>query len=209
MAGKRMTVCPRHVSIARRTVTSLLLFSVALTAYAVKPITLVPVGRQMVGSLSIDVTPGWNTLNADPKGGPTLAVWTCDGSLLDRLMIYSGVGDDRPLSTDRTHVPLPHFRASMPQSDLVTFVEKNLATMFGDDPATVTSRDVRPQAFGDNAGILFEVEITPVELAHYKGIIGAFVADRKLYLMMYIGADPYYYDAHLAAARDMIVSARL
>lgn len=204
-----MRVLPRDLPIAWRTLTSLFLLSVALTAYAVKPITLVPVGQQMVGALKIDVTPGWNTMNADPKGGPTLAVWTCDGSLLDRLMIFSGVGDDRALSVERSEVQRPHFKASMQQSDLVTFVEKNLESMFGDDPAVITSSNVRPQAFGDNAGILFEVDITPVELAHYKGTIGAFVADRKLYLMMYIGADPYYYDAHLGAARDMIVSARL
>jgi len=180
-----------------------------LSMCAARPITLVPTGQQSIGNLKIDAVAGWNTLNFESKGGPPTAVWTCDGSLLDRLMIYGGVGDDRPLSNERDKVGLPRFRVSMPQSDLVTFIETNLAAMFGDDPAVVASSNVRAQDFGGHPGILFELDITPVELAHYKGTAGAFVAEQKLYLIMYIGADPYYYDARLAAAQQMIVSARL
>jgi hypothetical protein len=182
---------------------------VVLTTCAAKPITLLPVGEQTVGALRIDVTAGWNTLNADSKGGPSLAIWTCDGALLDRLVIYAGVGDGRTLSVERSKVQLPHFRASMPQNELVAFVEDNLKTMFGDEPAAVVSSNVQVQDFGSNAGILFEVDIAPVELAHYRGTVGAFVAEQKLYLMMYLGAHPHYYDAHLAAAKEMILSARL
>ena len=204
-----MTTSRIDLQVAVRVVTPLVLLFTVLTTYAAKPITLVPVGQQTVGSLKIDVAAGWNTLNAESKGGPAIAIWTCDGPLLDRLMIYAGIGDDHALSIERSKVQLPHFEASMPQNELVTFVEENLKTMFGDDPAAVVSSNVQAQNFGDNAGILFEVDVTPVKLAHYKGTIGAFVAEKKLYLMMYLGADPHYYDMRLAAAKQMIVSARL
>lgn len=41
----------------------------------------------------------------------------------------------------------------------------------------------------------------------YKSMIGAFVADDKLYSIWYISAEPYCYDKHAAEAENVIQSA--
>jgi hypothetical protein len=172
--------------------------------------TLLPVGVTSVGDLNIDVTPGWNEFRSDPKAEPPRATWTSDGLLLDRVVIYAGVADDQTLVKEQDKsAALPRFHADMTPNELVALIESYLVKMFGEGQALVGSSNLRPQRYGADAGILFDVAITPAEIAYYKGTIGAFVANQKLYLIMYIGADPYYYDKHRAVAEQMIASARL
>ncbi len=43
----------------------------------------------------------------------------------------------------------------------------------------------------------------------YRGSIGGFIADEKLYLVAYLAADPHYFDKHAARADAIIKSAML
>jgi hypothetical protein len=184
----------------------LLMVSTVCTA---RPFELLPAGETAVGDLKIDVAPGWNAGTADPKLLFPAAIWTRDGPLLDRIVVYAGIGDNQPIMNDRKSVKLPRFHKGMASHEWMSVIVSTLTSMFGDDPARVETTNVRPYEFGGHAGILFEVEVTPVEIAYYKGMVAGFVVDQKLYLVMYFGADPYYYDKHLEAAQQMIASARL
>ena len=44
---------------------------------------------------------------------------------------------------------------------------------------------------------------------HVRGGVGAFVADEKLYLIVYLGAQPYYFDKHRDEALAVIRGARV
>lgn len=189
--------------------TPFVLLFVLLTTCAAKPYTLAPEGETSVGRLKIDLVSGWNRGQADPRALFPTAVWTCDGPLLDRLVVYGGVDDNEPFVNDRKGVKRPRFRSGMSSEEWVNVVVATLAALFGDEPAEVTTGNLRPHNFGSNAGILFDVAIAPADVAYYKGTIGGFVVDGKLYLVMYLGADPYYYAKHRAAAEQMIASARL
>lgn len=180
-----------------------------LTTCAAKPFTLAPPGETSVGALKFDVAPGWNMGRSDPTALFPTGTWTCDGPLLDRFIVYAGVDDNQPFVNDRKGVKRPRFRAGMSSDAWVNAVVATLASLFGDDPAQVTTSNLRPHNFGTHAGVLFDVAIAPVTVAYYKAMIGGFVADEKLYLVMYLGADPYYYDKHRAEAEQMIASARL
>jgi len=177
---------------------------------ASNPFTLQPPGETSVGALKIDVSGSWNLLATDAKALPPKAIWTRDGLNLDRMLIYADVADGQTLFKERDKgAALPKFQADMLPNELVAFTESYLSKMFGEGQAIVESSNLRPQRYGQINGIGFDVAIAPAETAYYKGTVGAFVADQKLYLMIYIGADPYYYDKHRAAAQQMIASAHL
>lgn len=176
---------------------------------AATPYSILPAGEAVVGDLKIDVAEGWNTGKPNANALFPAAVWTRDGPFLDRVVVYAGVSDNQRLMNDRKSAALPRFRAEMTSDEWMAVIVATLATVFGDEPALVETSNVRPQSYGRHSGIVFEVAVTPVEIAYYRSTIGGFVANEKLYLIMYIAADPYYYDKHREAALRMIASARL
>ena len=137
-------------------------------------------------------------------------MWTQDGPKLDRILIYAGVANGETLmKSSGKGAALPTFHVGMLPNELVAFTEAYLGKMFGEGQALVESSNLRPQQYGASSGILFNVSIAPAEVAYYRGTIGAFIANERLYLMMYIAADPYYYEKHQARAEQIIASARL
>jgi hypothetical protein len=184
--------------------------AICISGCVSNPYTLLPAGPTQVGTLTLDVSGSWNALTVDTSGGPPRASWTHDGPLLDRLLIFADVGDGETLFKERKKSEaLPRFDAKMLPNELVSFTEAYLGKMFGEGQALVESGNLRPQAYGGNKGIRFEVTISPSEMAYYKSTVGAFIAGEKLYLMLYIAAEPYYYEKFLAAALDTMATARL
>ena len=70
-------------------------------------------------------------------------------------------------------------------------------------------RDLIEDGLGENRGFMFDISAVVTESPMYKGVVGAFIANDELYIMWYIGADPYYYDKHLSDADAIIKSATL
>ena len=68
---------------------------------------------------------------------------------------------------------------------------------------------LRPQRFGENPGVMFDMVATVTESPEYRGVVGAFIADEKLYVLYFLGATPYYYEKHVADATAIIQSARI
>jgi hypothetical protein len=94
-------------------------------------------------------------------------------------------------------------------NELVAFTESYLGKLFGEGEAVVTTANVRPHRFGASPGVLFDAAVQVAEGADRKGVIGAFIANQKLYLVMYLAADPYYFELNRDAAEQVIRSARL
>lgn len=174
--------------------------------------TLVTPGVAAVGPLTVNASAGYNLAPAMFVGGQRKGTqtWTKDGLLLDRLTIIPEVPDGETLLISRAKdAALPVFRKDMLPNEIEELVESTLTKLFGEGEAVVSTSNLRPHRFGEHRGILFDISATVTESPEYKGIVGAFIVDEKLNVMWYVGADPYYYDKHLAAAEAIIKSARL
>lgn len=174
--------------------------------------TLVAPGTLLVGGLQLSPDSAWNLAPAQysPSLRKGTQVWTKDGPLLDRIMIISGVPDGQPLLKDKTGTAaLPVFRADMLPNEIEELTESSLVKIFGEGSAVVSTANLRPHRFGDDRGVLFDLDIAVSDSPAYKGLVGAFVSDGLLYLMLYIGAEPYYFEKHLDAATALITGARI
>lgn len=174
--------------------------------------SLVTPGVVTVDDLTVQAGTGWNQAPAaaTPAARKTAATWTQDGLLLDRISIIPGVADGETiLDVKDESAALPVFRADMLPNEIEELVESTIVKLFGEAQAVVSTANLRPYRFGDNAGVLFDLEAMVTDSPKYNGVVGAFIANDKLYLMYFLGAVPHYYEKHFAEAEAIIKSALL
>ncbi len=191
----------------------LLLFVLLVTLTGcVAPFSLVTPGVVAVEDLTVQAGSGWNNapIHQRPYARKTSAAWTKDGLLLDRLVFIPAVADGEPLLTSREKAAaLPVFRADMLPNEIEELVESSIVKFFGEGQAVVSTENLRPHRFGDNRGVLFDLSATVTDSPEYRGLVGAFIADDKLYVMYFLGATPYYFSKHIAEAEAVIKSATI
>ena len=56
---------------------------------------------------------------------------------------------------------------------------------------------------------MFDIEATVADAPTQNGMVGAFIANDRLYMVIYLAATPYYFDKHRESAASIIKSARL
>lgn len=192
-------------------------FAVAIAALAVivgcvPAYTLVSPGTIVVGGLAVEAAGAWNeapsALTSQLRKGAEM--WTRDGPLLDRLLLLPSIPDGEPLLVDRSGTAaLPVFRADMLPNEIEELTESTMLKYFGEGNSAVSTANLRPHRFGAHRGVMFDLRAAVNESPDYSGMAGAFVADKKLYVVLYLAAEPYYYGKHLADAEALIRSARL
>jgi hypothetical protein len=192
----------------------ILIFLLSLFALGgcVAQYALVAPGAVTVESLTVQAGSGWNNAPAHQRvySRPGSSAWTKDGLLLDRLVMIPAVADGEPLLIARDKAQaMPVFRADMLPNELEELVESSIVKFFGEGQAVVNTSNLRPQRFGDDRGVMFDLTATVTESPEYRGVVGAFVADDKLYVIYFLGATPYYYEKHVAEATAVITSARI
>ena len=84
-----------------------------------------------------------------------------------------------------------------------------MTKLFGEGEVIVETHGLRPHRFGNRRGILFNMELSVYDGPDYGGLVGAFSADGKLYMVMFLAARPHYFDVLGARALAVIKSARL
>lgn len=174
--------------------------------------SLVAPGQVSVDDLRLTPATAWNRAprQITPFSRPGTETWTRDGLLLDRLVIIPGVADGETLFVSRQReAAFPTFRSSMLPNEIEELAESSVVKVFGEGSASVSTSGLRPQRFGDRRGVLFDMAIAVSDGPDYKGLVGSFIADDRLYMMMYVAADPHYFDRHLADAEAIITGARL
>ncbi len=178
----------------------------------VTPFSLVTPGAVAIADLTVQAGSGWNNAPSHQRvySRPDSVAWTKDGLLLDRLVVIPGVEDGESLliSRDKTSA-MPTFRADMLPNELEELVESSIVKFFGEGQAVVSTENLRPQRFGDNRGVMFDLTATVTESPEYRGLVGAFVSDDKLYVLYFLAARPHYYEKHLAEAEAIIKSATI
>ncbi len=173
---------------------------------AVKP------GKVKIGTLQVDPSMTWS---AAPNGGSGYTnrqtqVWTQDGLLLNRIIIVPGVADGKPIfkQTNKSQA-LPVFESDMLANEVEELVESSIVKLFGEGQVAVNTEKLRPNRFGANRGFLFNMVVSVSDGPDYRGLTGAFVHEQQLYLLIYLGAEPYYYEKRREEAEVLIKSARI
>ena len=191
----------------------LLLFVLLVTLTGcVAPFSLVTPGVVAVENLTVQAGSGWNNAPIHQRqfARKQSVAWTKDGLLLDRLVMIPGVPDGEPLLVTRDKTAaMPVFRADMLPNEREELVESTIVKFFGEGQAVVNTENLRPHRFGDDSGVLFDLSATVTESPEYKGLVGAFIADDKLYVLYFLGATPHYYGKHIAEAEAVIKSATI
>ena len=183
------------------------MFISACVAYsAVKP------GTVEVGSLQLDPSMTWNAAPNVSAGytNRQTQVWTRDGLLLNRIIIVPGVADGKSIfrQTDKSQA-LPVFESDMLANEIEELVESSIVKLFGEGQVAVRTEHLRPNRFGTNRGFMFDMVVSVSDGPDYRGLTGAFVHEQQLYLIMYFGAEPYYYEKRREEAESLIKSARI
>ena len=185
-------------------------FLISLLSGCVNTYTLVKTGAVDYGGLKLQTGSDWNRAPRDLALRRDSAMWTRDGLLLDRLLIIPAVPEGeaifRPQSKSQA---LPLFRAGMTLKELEELTESSLIKYFGEGDAVAETGRLRPHRFGERRGALFDIKMSMGESPDYQGLAGVFVDMAKLYVLIYLAADPHYYEKHLDEARAVISGATL
>jgi hypothetical protein len=174
--------------------------------------SLVEPGTRTIGELQVDASVAWNQAPAamNPAARPGTKVWTRDGLLLDRIVIIPGVPDGEPIFKPASKSQaLPSFKADMLPNEIEELTESSIVKLFGEGQAAVTTTALRPQRFGEDRGIMFDVEAAVSDGPDYRGFVGAFINAERLYMLIYLAAEPFYFDKHREDAESIIKSARI
>jgi hypothetical protein len=187
-------------------------FILFLISACVPTYTLVASGVNSIDTLYVDAGSGWNKAPNNAYSGDRKSSqrWTQDGLTLNQLVFVPAVADGEALITSQQKdAALPVFRKDMLANELEELARSTFVKRFGEGNAVVKTANLRPQRFGENSGIMFDVEATVTETPRYKGMAGAFIAQEKLYFMYFLGATPYYFDKYREQAEATIKSATL
>lgn len=188
-------------------VTSLFVLISACVAFS-----LVEPGTRTIGDLQVDASVAWNQAPAvmSPAARPGTKVWTRDGLLLDRIVIIPGVPDGEPIfKPANKSQALPSFKADMLPNEIEELTESSIVKLFGEGQAAVATTALRPHRFGEDSGIMFDVEAAVSDGPDYRGFVGAFINGERLYMLIYLAAEPFYFDKHRDDAESIIKSARI
>ena len=190
----------------------LLSLSCAMLVSGCVSFSAVSPGAVQVGALQLDPSMTWNAapnLNSAYTNRDT-QIWTQDGLLLNRIIIVPGIDDGETIFRQfDSSQALPAFEADMLAHEIEELVESSIVKSFGEGQVSVQTENLRPNRFGASKGFMFDMLVAVSDGPNYRGLIGAFVDSDRLYLLMYFGAEPYYFDKRREEAESLIKSARL
>jgi hypothetical protein len=185
---------------------SLIIFTGCVSYAAVGP------GELTYNGLSLQTGDSWNQAPREftPAARTESKVLTQNGTLLDRIMIIPAVPGGEPLFRQISKSQaLPVFESNMLPNEIEELTESSIVKLFGEGGVVVETANLRPHRYGDNRGVLFDMEVTVSDGPDYKGFVGALVVSEKLYLIFFLGAEPYYYEKYQDEALKIIKNARV
>ena len=185
---------------------------VVFVAGCVSSYSAINPGESDHGGLRVKTSQAWNQApkEATPAARSGSIVWTQDGILLDRIMTIPGVPSGEPIFVaDSKEQALPEFKADMLPNEIEELTESSIVKLFGEGDVAVETSNLRPHRYGENNGFLFDMTVAVSDGPKYKGVTGAFIVAERLYLILYLAAEPYYYEKHLDEAMVIIKGARV
>ncbi len=174
--------------------------------------TAVNPGEANVSGMSLMTKTSWNQAPAElsRRYRPDTKIWTQNGMMLDRLIVIPAVPSGQPILRQLSKSQaLPNFDSKMLPNEIEELTESSILKMYGEGNAAVEVSNLRPHRFGQDRGIMFDLDIRVSDGPDYKGTTGAFIVDDKLYMIVFLGVIPHYYDTYLAEATEIIKSAKV
>lgn len=174
--------------------------------------TAISPGISDYSGLKINTSQAWNLAPsaATPSSRSGSKSWTQDGLLLDRIMIIPAVPSGESIFVAGSKdAALPTFEANMLPNEIEELTESSIVKLFGEGEVVVETSNLRPHKFGGIAGFLFDMDVAVSDGPDYGGLTGAFVSGEQLYLIVYLGARPYYFDKHRDEALAIIRGATI
>jgi hypothetical protein len=191
----------------------LLLFSLLIAlGGCVVPFTAVGPGPVTVSDMQVAPQSTWNQASAAQAAfaRKESQVWTTDGLLLNRLILIPAVPEGEAIfSIASETIALPVFEADMLPNELEELTESSMVKLLGEGDSAVETENLRPLKFGEQRGVMFDFNARLTDGPDYRGVVGAFIQADKLYMIIYVGADPYYFEKGRDEAEAIIRSARV
>lgn len=191
---------------------SVTLITAVLLSGCVASYKAIDPGPVTVGAMTVYTTNMWNLAPSVSTRAVhrDTQIWTRDGLLLNRIVIIPGVQDGQPIfEQERDSEALPLFKADMLANEIEELTESSIVKLFGEGQVSVATASLRPNRFGEDRGVLFDILVRVSDGPNYGGITGAFVHEQQLFMIIYLGAEPYYYAKHRKEAEAIILSARI
>jgi hypothetical protein len=160
---------------------------------------------------SIEPPTQWNSVEF-LSGSSGHQVWTLDGILLDRLMIYAGVrsGENPTKFADdssEAKAVRPLYRSGATPTEIAELVQATIDLLIVSTATEV--RNLRPTAFGGQNGFRFEMSFTSKARVAYEAIGIGTVKDDRLYLMVFFGTKSFHFGKSVADVEKVFASANI
>lgn len=185
---------------------ALLLLSGCISFTAVGP------GEMNNSGLVVTTESAWNQAPMEMSRllRPDSRSWTRNGMFLDRLIIIPAVASGEPVfrQTSQSQA-LPLFDSTMLPNEIEELTESSIVKLFGEGGAVVETANLRPHRFGNNRGVMFDLEVSVSDGPDYGGLVGAMIVDNKLNLVIFLGAKPHYYEALIEQVTRIIEDTRV
>lgn len=135
---------------------------------------------------------------------PNHEIWTVDGLTLQAIHFFKGVRKGRTLSEDRrSDEEWPRFHPNMTPHETMEFVVDSLSRH---GLAEIRTHGLQPQAFGAAQGFRFDFDFLYPSGLEGRGMAVGAVIDKKLQLILYVGARDHYYPAYADEVEAIIRS---
>ena len=160
--------------------------------------SLISAGSHDLGPYAVQTPIEWNR---SPGAVPT---WTVDGLALQSLVFVSGIDDG-----DRLFPSIPDdqgraFQENMRSSDLAELIVESFALISG--AVAIEIDDLRPTDFGPWQGFRFAMQFVSATGLEERAIVFGAVVDARLHVILYRGAQDYYFDKYLPQVEELFAS---
>lgn len=136
-------------------------------------------------------------------------MWTIDGLLLNRLMIYSRVAPGEHVfqraKERRSRPDGPWFRAGMRLDELQQLVVDGLVDQ---NWVGVAASHARPHDFGGVEGLRFDLRMTHPDGLVYEGTAAVVEREGKLTVLVWLAPKEHYYGRDIVAVNAMLDGVR-
>lgn len=162
-----------------------------------------------VGNMVLRFSGDWSVYEGpSPESGHD-ALWTVNGVSLDQISIYSGVTSGERLLTlgdDARDSQMPAFRSTMTRDQILSVIAAALQHAYNIDNVEFTSVGAYPFLLQD--GFTYHFKGNSQDAVDIQGDGYAAVVGGQLYLLKFVGKDPFY-GRLKDSARQIADSARL
>lgn len=172
--------------------------------------SLIEPGKHEVREMVVTPNLSWNKTASNLSPGKKAEMWTADGSLLNRLIFFSGIEEGETLFKAQSKTnPYPEFRADMLPHEVMELTEASLSKQLGAGNAIVTTENLKPTIFAGVSGFSFNVLYQTGSGLSYSGNVAGAVKNSQLYMILYSATTLHYYDKYLTEVKHIFDTAQL